>query len=61
MCSAQCAVIDHYIIHFPNLVERYEKTFEHSWLEKKHVAQVLKCMEIEGTWSTVSEELLCEP
>ena len=35
ICPAQCAVIDHYIIHFPDLVERDEKTFEHSWLEKK--------------------------
>ena len=36
MCSAQCAVIGRYIIHFPDLVQRVEKTLEHSWLEKKH-------------------------
>ena len=28
--SSQCAVIDHYILHIPDLVERDEKTFEHS-------------------------------
>jgi hypothetical protein len=45
------------MVHFPDLVERYEETFEHFWLEKKHVAEVLKSVEIEDTWSTVSEEL----
>jgi hypothetical protein len=58
--SAQCAVIDRYIIHFPDLVERDEKPLNTPGL-RKNMAQVLTSTEIEDTWSTVSEELLYGP